>query len=158
MPTNDDLLAAAAAGIKTELDGGFMYYFTGSVPASADDALDMVSDHTQVAMLSVDNDGATGLTFETPTDGVLNKTTSEAWSGTVAFDGTEDAESTLTPTFFRLCQSGDNGRGAGAAPRVQGTLGGPSSTADIKLASATVTANGTNTVSLPIYYIQIPGA
>lgn len=158
MPVNDALLAAAANGVKDALDGCFVYYFAGPVPANADAALDMTNDHTQVAKLSVDGDGSTGLTFDSASDGALNKAASEDWSGTVAFDGAEDSETTLTPTFFRICTGSDDGRGAGSDPRVQGTLGGPSSSADIKLASASVTANGTNTVSLPIYYISIPSA
>ena len=40
--------------------------------------------------------------------------------------------------------------------RVQGTIGGPQSSADIKLGDGTtVTQNGTNTRSLPIYAIDM---
>lgn len=147
------LLAAALNGMKAALDGGNLYYFAGAVPADANDALNMSTTHTQVAKFTESNDGTTGLTFQTATAGTLPKTPAEDWKATVALDGF-DAGPTITPTFFRFCPAGDNGRGAGSGARVQGTLGGPSSGAFIELVSASVTANGSNTVSLPIYSID----
>ena len=44
MKATPNLLAAAMAGIKSELDGGTLFYFAGPVPADAGDALDMVLD------------------------------------------------------------------------------------------------------------------
>lgn len=152
----DDLAAAMLTAFKTEIDGGFLYLFAGSVPATPDLALDMGSDHTEVAMLSVDDDGVTGLTFDAASGAVIAKD-SDVWEGTIAFDGFEDAEVTLTPTFFRFCAAGDDGRAAATTPRLQGTVGGPASTADLRLATDDVTANGTNTVSAAMFNFRVSG-
>lgn len=133
-----DLIAAEA---KTQLDGGFLFIFTGPVPASANDALDMVADHTEIVKISVNGDGVTGLTFEAPDNGQLNKETTEDWEGTAAFDGADELEATLAPTFYRFCKAGDTGRGAAdetTGHRVQGTVGGPTSGADLVLGVNTI--------------------
>lgn len=153
MKATPDLAAAALNAMASILNGGTLRYFAGPVPAEAGDALDMVSQHTELVVLSVDGEG-NGLTFDAATGGVLPKAASETWSGLVDFDGAQDSETTLTPTFFRFCASGDDGRDAGEG-RVQGTIGGPSSSADIRLGDGnTVTANGTNTRALPIFTIE----
>jgi hypothetical protein len=148
------ILNAIAGG----LNGGFIYYFAGSVPGSADDALNMVSDHTQVARISIAG-GATGITFDAATGNTIAKAAAEAWSGLIDFDGTTAGPGTITPTFFRYCNAGDNGRVAAGVGdiRLQGTIGGPSSGANIRLSDGTtMTDNGTNTRGLPIYTLQLP--
>ena len=152
----DDLAAIMLSAFKSEMDLGFIYVFAGTVPASPDEALDMGSDHTQVAMLTVDDDGTTGLEFDAPDGAVVSKN-SDVWEGTIEFDGFEDAEVTLTPTFFRFCAAGDDGRAAATTPRLQGTVGGPASTADLRLATDDVTANGTNTVSAAMFNFRVSG-
>lgn len=149
---NDTLAAAAANGIRTALNGGTLFMYAGTAPSSPDDALDMGGTHTQVAALSA---GGGGLNFDSAIDEFLYKAASETWSGLVAFDGAEAGQASLTPTFFRFCQAGDNGRGAATGPRLQGTITGPSGNGDVKLASATVTANGSNEVGLAGFYFQI---
>ena len=156
MKFSTDILAAALSGMKAKLDGGRMYYFAGPVPASAEDALNMSSQHTRVVEFTVDDDGSTGLTFAAPSGGFLPKAEGEAWVGTVEFVGAQGSETVLTPTFYRFCAAGDDGTGAATTPRVQGTIGGPSSSADIKLSDGTtVTANGSNTRSLSIWGINL---
>lgn len=152
----DDLAAAMLTAFKTEMDLGFLYLFSGTVPATPDLALDMGADHTQLALLTVDDDGTTGLEFGAAAAAVISKN-SDVWEGTIAFDGFEDAEVTLTPTFFRFCAAGDNGRAAADTPRLQGTVGGPASTADLRLATDDVTANGTNTVSAAMFNFRVSG-
>lgn len=155
MKANDQLAATTLNALKDALDGGNLYYFAGPVPADASDALNMGASHTQCVMLTESNDGVSGLTFDTATGPSLSKAASEEWTGTVQFDGADDADTTLTPTFFRMGEAGDDCRGAGAGPRIQGTIGGPSSSADIKLGDGTtLTANGTNTRSLPIFSVD----
>lgn len=149
-----DLAAAMLAGAKAELDGGFIYIFAGPVPANPGDALNMGDDHTQLARLTVDGDGTTGLTFGAPDGAVLPKNGDE-WSGLIDFDGAEDGETTLAPTFFRFCPAGDNGRGAVSTPRLQGTAGGPTSVADMKVGSDTLTANGSNTTAAAIFNYRV---
>lgn len=156
MKMTNALAAAANNALRTALNGGRLYYFSGPVPAEAGDALDMVDDHTELVEFTLDGAGVTGLTFATSTGTVLSKTGAETWSGLVDFDGKDAASPTLTPTFFRFCPAGDNGRGASAGARLQGTIGGPASTAELKLTDGTtVTDNGSNTRSLPVFNIEL---
>lgn len=147
----EDMLAAA----KTALDGGTCAIFAGSVPAAAGDALDMTTDHTQLAVLTLDNDGTTGLTFDTAVGGLLAKPAAAVWEGTAAFSGTEDTETTLTPTFFRFVEAGGDPTAAGADARMQGSVGGPSSAAEMKLEGATLTDNGSNTAVVATFNVRI---
>lgn len=146
---------AMLAALKSELDGGFLYFFAGPVPDGPDDALDMDNDHTQVAMLTESADGVTGLTFAAPVDHTITKDPLEDWRAVVAFDGADDGETSLTPTFFRFCTSSDDGRGAATAPRLQGTIGGPNSTADVRLSTDSLTANGVNETGLAGFTISL---
>ncbi|HRO59335.1 MAG TPA: hypothetical protein PK177_09255 [Burkholderiaceae bacterium] len=137
--------------LKDELDGGRMYWFSGPVPTSADDALDMVNDHTQLVMMTESGDGSTGLTFAVPAGTAMLKNAGETWSGLIAFDGAEDSETTLTATFYRFCAAGDNGRGAASSARIQGTIGAPGS--NIPMTSAALTANTVNTQGLSYFAV-----
>lgn len=150
--TNELLAAAAANGMRTALNGGSLFIYAGTIPADADAALDMVAGHTELAKVTA---GGGGLNFDTAVDGFLYKSASETWAGLVDFDGAGSGSTTLTPTFFRFCPAGDNGRGAGAGPRLQGTVSGPSGNGDVKLQSATVTDNGSNEVGLAGFYIEV---
>ncbi|WP_202841951.1 hypothetical protein [Luteimonas saliphila] len=128
---------------KAELDGSFGYVFSGPLPAGAGDALDMVNDHTLLSILTESGDGTTGLTFDVPDDHSIAKNPSESWRGLISFSGAQAAESSLAPTFIRWCPPGDDGQGAADTPRLQCTAGGPNSTAVARLASDTLTDNGT---------------
>lgn len=149
--TNPLLAAAAANGARGALNGGTLYIFAGTPPLTPDDPLDMDNTHTQLAAITA---GGGGLNFDTAVDAFLYKSVSETWTGLVAFDGFDDSETTLTATFFRFCPSGDNGRGTGAGPRLQGTVSGQSGNGDVKLQSAALTANGSNEVGLAGFYIE----
>ena len=144
MKITTELADAIAALYKAELDGGFLYIFSGPIPASAEDALTVGpgGDHTQLAMLSESDDGVTGLTWSAPVDGVIVKNPSETWEGLNDFDGAEELETTLTATFARFCPSGDNGRTAAVTPRVQFCITGPAGGCELLLNSTSVTANG----------------
>lgn len=143
------LAADAMSALRTALNGGRLYYYAGAEPTNAGDALDMVSTHTELCVLTLNGGGTTGLTFEPVTGDSLIKTASEVWQGLVAFSGAQAGLTTLTPTFFRFCAAGDDGRdGAGTRKRIQGSIGGPASGADLMIGSSTLTRNGSNTESL----------
>lgn len=146
---------AMLAALKASLDGGFLYFYSGPVPEGPEDALDMAGDHTQLAMLSRNGDGISGLTFAAPVDHTMTKEPSENWRGLVAFDGVDAAASSLTPTFFRFCTASDDGRDETASARLQGTIGGPNSTADVRLSSDTLTDNGTNETGLAGFTVSL---
>lgn len=130
---------AVTGSLKDALDDGFLYLFSGPVPASADAAIDGSS--VMLAEISVDGDGSTGLTFEaTASGGVLTKTAAESWSSTIAATG--------TATFFRFCESGDAGTALSTtAKRVQGTVG-TTVASDGVLTSTSLTSGNTQTISL----------
>lgn len=133
--------AANSIGLKEQFDNGLLIIFSGPVPDTADEALDLVTEHTELVVIS-DNDTGDGLDFAAPSGGVLGKSGGQTWTGTVAFDGFEDGETDLTPTFYRFCADGDNGRGAADGStgyRVQGTVGGPNSGADLQLGANDLT-------------------
>lgn len=70
--------------VEAALATGFLIIYSGSQPASADDA----ATGTRLATIAVD-DGATGLTFDPiVTAGTLPKAAAETWSGTAAATGT----------------------------------------------------------------------
>ena len=139
------------AALKGELDGGRMYWFSGPVPASADDALDMSNDHTQLVVMTESGDGSTGLTFDSPDGTAMTKAAAEDWSGLVSFDGAQQSQSSLTATFYRFCPPGDDGRGAASGPRLQGVIGPPGS--DIPMTNASLTDNGVNTQGISYFAV-----
>lgn len=134
---------AVTGSKKAALDGGFLYYFSGPVPASADDAIDGSS--VMLAKFSGAGDGVTGLTFEaTAADGVLTKTAAQAWQSSAAATG--------TATFARFCDSADAGTAASTtAKRVQNTLG-TTSASDAQLVSTSITA--AQSLDVPLYQLS----
>lgn len=146
VPTANGL--ANGMGLKEQFDGGLLYLFAGPVPDTADAALDMVSQHTQVVAISV-NSAGTGLTFDAPNLGVLGKAEAEVWSGVVELVGAQAGAGTLAPTFYRFCAAGDDGRGAANAStgyRVQGAVGGPNSGAELQLGATDLVEGNTQPV------------
>lgn len=140
--------------LATALNGGFMYLFAGPEPVDALEALDMVTDHTQVAEITIGADGVTGLEWDAASGNVIAKVPADVWRGLVALDGA-DAGPTITPTFMRMGAAGDACRSATPGPRIQGTVTGPSGGGDVLLGAATLTDNGTNTVTITIANLQI---
>ncbi len=140
--------------LASVLEGGFMFLFAGPEPAAPSDPLDMVTDHTQLALISIGNDGITGLQFDPATGNILAKVDADVWRGTVTVDGADPA-TTQTPTFFRMGGPGDDCRDDTPGPRMQGTVTGPSGGGDLLLGAPTLTDNGTNTVTITIANIQM---
>ncbi|MDR1076356.1 MAG: hypothetical protein LBL59_08710 [Xanthomonadaceae bacterium] len=150
MAISDALALAALNAVKSGTDGGNLYLFNGPVPVDPDDALDMETDHTQLVKMTLGGDGSTGLTWGDPVGNVLPKPAGTVWEGLIAFDGAQAAQTSLSATFFRFCAAGDDGRGAGTTMRIQGTVGGPTSAADLILDNGTLTA-GANTQGVGIF-------
>lgn len=124
-----------ATAAKTALDGGFLILFSGTpVPATAADAIP--GGGAALAKITKNGDGATGLTFETPTTGTMAKTAAEVWKclGANVASG--------TPTFFRWVLGADDGTGAagGSDVRFQGTIGTDPNTYDLVLSAPTLTS------------------
>lgn len=142
MPISDTLGQAALGAIRTAVNGGSLFLFSGTVPADADDALNMATTHTQLVAFP-------GVSFDAPSGPGMTKALAETWDEVIAFDGAQSAEATLAPTFWRFCATGDNGRGAATTPRLQGTAGGPFTS----LPCAALTDNGTNTLTISTFAV-----
>ncbi len=104
--------AMLSAGAIPALNGKVIKLYSGTVPASADEALS--ANAVLLATITV-SDGGTGLTFATPAGGQVTKNTSEVWSGTVVANG--------VASFFRMEDPADSGAASGTAIRIQGTIG-----------------------------------
>jgi hypothetical protein len=143
-------------------DGLYLYLFNGAVPETADEALDMATEHTQLVQYAADDPaeeaGVEPLEFDAPAGGVLSKDATQTWQGVAAFDGANDGEATLPATFFRLCAGTDDGRGAGDATtyRLQGTVG-PTVGADLLMPNTTITNGGTETRGLSVAQFNVFG-
>jgi hypothetical protein len=148
MPTASEV---ALSALKSQLDGGRMFWFSGPVPANENVALDMVTLHTQLVEMTESGDGTTGLTFADPDGIAMTKNDSEVWSGLIEFDGAQATETTLPATFYRFCGPGDDGRGVATQPRLQGTIGAPGS--DIPLTNAELEANTLNTQGMSYFAV-----
>lgn len=118
LTTNIANAMMVTGSLRSLINGGFIYCYTGPVPETADEAVDGSS--ALAFKMSVDDDGSTGLTFEaSATNGVLRATSSELWKGHNA------TGSSKTITFFRFCVGSDTGDDvAGVSDyRLQGTIG-----------------------------------
>ena len=129
-----------ANGVDTIMNLGFIKIYTGTVPASPDDALG-----SAVLLNTISNNSTgTGLTLGTAAAGVISKTTSEVWSGVSVASG--------TPTFFRHVLSGDTGASSSTDVRIQGAVAVVG--ADLNMTNASFTSGGTETVT--VYNITMP--
>lgn len=135
----------AGGSFKDAMDGGRLFLFAGPVPATAAEALSIGSTHELVAEITESDDGMTGLTWDdTPSGGVISKAGDESWAGTAA--------ATATMTFFRFCESGDDGEGSAGTSlkRFQGTIG-PDGSFDMIRANPSVSASDTITIDVASY-------
>lgn len=107
--------------LKAALAGGFIYVYTGDVPATADTAL---TDQTLICKIGsenppTDDTPATGLDLGTAASGAIAKD-SDVWIGRV--QGGVDG---VAATFFRWVDAADDPSlaGSGTSYRIQGTCG-----------------------------------
>jgi hypothetical protein len=91
------------------LDLGFIRFYNGAVPATADAA----ATGTLLWTVSVGGDG-TGLTYEINAAGRVAKPSAAQWSG---------ATTAGTPTYFRCVEAADDGTLSTTQKRFQGTCG-----------------------------------
>lgn len=103
----------ATGSFKGGLDGSYIEIYSGTAPASADDAVPGGS--TLLCRVSV-GDTVTGVTFETTsTPGLLVKNAAETWAGTNVATGTAE--------WFRMSPTADGEGESTSALRVQGGVG-----------------------------------
>lgn len=98
--------------LKGALDGSVIRLYSGTPPASANDAVPASAD--ELCVVSVDDTG-TGITFEASSQpGLLLKTAAEVWEGTVAANG--------TATWFRVTTPADDASASTTLVRLQGSV------------------------------------
>lgn len=120
--------------LKGGIDGSLVKIYSGTAPASADDAVP--GGATLLCVVSV-NGAGTGVTFEASAQaGLLLKTAAEQWEG--------DNVATGTASWFRLVKTADDGSASTSAIRLQGSValaGG-----DLNLTSTSLTSGATQNV------------
>lgn len=103
----------ASGSLRAALNGGVINIYSGTAPAAADDATP--GGATLLVTVSANGAGG-GLNFEVAAaSGLLQKSASEVWKGTVANAG--------LATWFRFVTSADTGSDSSTELRVQGTVG-----------------------------------
>jgi len=118
--------------LKAALALGFIKFYTGTPPATADAAVT----GTLLVTISL-NSTATGLSLAaSAASGTIAKA-AEVWSGVNAASG--------TATYFRfVAATGDDGTLSTTQKRLQGTIG--TAGADLNLSSVNLTAAATQTI------------
>lgn len=131
-----------SGSLKGALDGKVIKIFSGTVPSTADAALN--GDNVLLCTVSV-NDTGTGVTIDsTASAGQVSKSSSEVWSGTIATSG--------TATFFRMETAADDNSASTTAVRVQGTVA--TDGADMNLATTALVAG--NLRQINYFVVSVP--
>lgn len=129
-----------SASLKDILDGGFLDIYSGTIPATADDAL------TGATLLCRVSNGGSGLTFDTnAVGGVLSKNPSEVWQGLNTASG--------VASFFRFVSASDTGAASDTEGRIQGTVAVLGADLNISNTSLTVSAPQ----AIQFFYVALPG-
>ena len=129
------------APLRTILNLGVVNVYSGTTPATADDALGGA-----VLLYTLSNASTvTGLTFEpTASASVLAKKSTETWSGLNIAGG--------VASFYRHVAPGDTGVASTTQPRIQGSCGVAG--ADMNMTSTTMILGATTTQNF--YTINLP--
>lgn len=137
---------ATSGSVRSAVDGGFFYFFSGAVPTLAAEG---ASDgQTLLLKVSEDGLGVDGLEFEAlPTSGYLPKKGDQVWKGLVLASG--------TPTFAIYCADiGDDPTTEDdAVPRMLFTAGGPGNM--IEFQNLPFVENGSNEVGLDAFGLYV---
>jgi hypothetical protein len=140
------------ASASSRLNLGFLYLFSGTQPASAENA----ASGTLLAAVSINGAGVTGLTFTTGDNaGEMKKTVAEAWQATGLADG--------TARYFRFQRLNTDEAttradaiavASGTLERIDGSVG--TSGADLVAASVAIATNAPLTVDT--FVLRLPAS
>ena len=135
--------------LKTTLDGGFIHIYSGTPPATPDDAI------TGTLLATIYSDGGagpTGLNFAaSAASGVIQKAAGETWDNSTAGN---IASGTATH-YLHVASAESDGTAIGAsttAPRILGSVA--LAGADMDLANTSLTAGQTQSINF--YSIALP--
>jgi len=151
-----------AFSLKELLDGGFISVYGGTVPATADTALNLaVGTGVHTRLVQITAPAGAGLTLLSPAAGRAITKTSAVWSGINTFVGKITGAGTENATFFRWHPAADVDGGAGGSGvggstdyRIQGLVS--TSGADLNLTSISITDNGSATTGVSVFEIRVP--
>ncbi len=132
----------ATGSLSSLLAGGLIKIYSGTPPASADDAVT----GTLLCTISLNNTGGGISMATTATAGVLSKDPTQVWSGSNAVGG--------TASYYRHVAAGDAGDSSATSARLQGTVGVAG--AELNLSSVTLVASAPQTIDY--YSIALPSA
>lgn len=124
-------LLLGSGGFKETMDGSEFRLYAGLVPAAAGDSIGAAT------LLCTVKNGASGVTFDDTTPGVLLKPAAETWSGTNVASG--------TPSFYRLVKPADTGAASTSDVRVQGSVGVVG--ADLNISAGTLVSGAQQSIS-----------
>jgi hypothetical protein len=117
---------------RTNLNGGTIRFYSGTMPADADAALGSATLIMELTSDGAAFGGANGVNFENAsTAGVMQKDPAQDWK-------TNSITTSGTPTWWRWVKSGDDGLASTTQIRAQGTCG-VGINFDINLSQATFT-------------------
>lgn len=126
--------------LATLMAGGLIKIYSGSPPASADDA----ASGSLLCTISLNSTGTGVNMASTASSGVLAKSTAETWSGVVALSG--------AATYYRHVAASDTGASSTTQARLQGEIA--TAGAELNLSSTTLTSGATQTVDY--YSVALP--
>lgn len=139
---------AQLADFVSDYANGVMEIYSGTQPTNADTT--EVGGGTLLAIITEDGGAFTGgsstngLNFGTPSSGVVDKSSSETWKGTILASGVAG--------WFRFYSNAYTKGASTSALRFDGAIS-TSSTAELQMLNTTLTAGGEVTItSLPITY------
>ncbi len=125
-------LSHEAASLQEIFHKGFIKLYSGSQPATANDA------PTGTLLCTVYSDGsAAGLSFGDASSGVLAKTVGETWSGTAVGTGTAG--------WFRLVAPSDTAASSTTEERLDGAVA--TSGAQLNMSSTSIVTSAVQTIS-----------
>ena len=123
-----------ASSIKEIFENSKLIIYTGSQPASADDA----PIGTKLVEITKNSSGNFDLVFDEASDGSINKVPSDNWSGQAINSGTAG--------WFRLLVNGDTEVYSTTDPRIDGAVG--TSNAELIMADTNITSGSVQTISV----------
>jgi len=128
--------------LKSIFAGGLIQIYSGTEPATADDAIG--GGNTLLCTISLNSTG-TGINMAAAAAaGVISKLSSEAWSGANAASG--------TASFYRHVAVGDTAASSTSEPRLQGSIA--IAGAELNISSTTLTSGATQTIDY--YSVALP--
>jgi hypothetical protein len=120
------------SSLKDAFKDGFLKIYSGSQPASADDA------HSGTLLVTIYSDGTSaGLEFDDAVAGVISKAAAETWSGTAVADNTAG--------YFRLVAPGDTDASSTTEERIDGAIA--TSGSQLNMSNTSIVTGAVQTIS-----------